>query len=136
MFPIFQECSEELKELLKEPAGRGEIVEMKEIAGRFTTDVVSLFAFGIHTNSLKNPDAIIRKMGRKIFTISNVKYTKDIIKFFIPKLGALIGVSICSKIVSGVTVNSKERYHQKMFYFRCYLLQKMWKSSSLEYLKK
>ena len=65
MFPILQECSEELKDLLKEPARKGEVVEMKEISARFTTDIISLCAFGIQTNSLKNPDAIFRKNGKE-----------------------------------------------------------------------
>jgi len=93
MFPALQECSKELKDLLKEPASRGEVVEMKDIAARFTTDIISSCAFGIQTNSLKNPDAMFRKMGKKIFEISTKKNVKEIIRRLIPQIGRFIGVS-------------------------------------------
>lgn len=94
MFPILQKCSEELKDLLKEPARKGEIVEMKEIAARFTTDIILLCAFGIETNSLKNPDAEFRQMGRKIFQPTIKQSVKRFILFFVPNLGKFIQVSL------------------------------------------
>lgn len=94
MFPILQECSEELKDLLREPARKGEVVEMKEISARFTTDIISLCAFGIQTNSLKNPDAIFRKMGKKIFEPSIIQSIRAMLLFFVPTFAELIRVSI------------------------------------------
>lgn len=44
-----------------------EVVEVKEALSEFTTDVIGNVAFGLEMNSIANPDAMFRKMGRKIF---------------------------------------------------------------------
>lgn len=67
MFPTMVKCGEELQEFLKSSAEKEETVEVKDILARFTTDNISSCAFGIQTNSLKNPDAEFRKYGKRIF---------------------------------------------------------------------
>lgn len=42
-------------------------VEIKEALAEFTTDVIGNVAFGLEMNSIENPDAMFRKMGKKIF---------------------------------------------------------------------
>lgn len=94
MYPILMECSRELVSLLSEPAKKGDVLEMKEIAARFSTDIISSCAFGIKTNSLKDPDAIFRRMGRKIFEPNLENTTSDFMVFFLPKLAAAIRVRV------------------------------------------
>lgn len=67
MFPLVADCSEELGRLVLNHAQNGDIVEIKDIAARYTTDVIATCAFGIQCHSLKNPNAEFREMGRKIF---------------------------------------------------------------------
>lgn len=45
------------------------VVEVKEKLARFTTDVIGNVAFGLEMNSIENPDAAFRKMGKKIFQL-------------------------------------------------------------------
>lgn len=52
-------------QLEKEP--NLEMIEIKEPLGKFTTDVIGNIAFGLEMNSIKDPDAEFRKMGKKIF---------------------------------------------------------------------
>lgn len=44
-----------------------EVVEVKEALSEFTTDVIGNVAFGLEMNSIADPDALFRKMGKKIF---------------------------------------------------------------------
>uniref|UniRef100_A0A182K3B0 Uncharacterized protein n=1 Tax=Anopheles christyi TaxID=43041 RepID=A0A182K3B0_9DIPT len=53
-------------------------VEMKDVLGRFTTDVIGTCAFGIECNTLKTPDSEFRKYGNKAFELDPV----TMIKFF------------------------------------------------------
>lgn len=53
-------------QLKKEP--NLEMVEAKEVLANYTTDVIGNVAFGLEMNSIQDPDAKFRKMGRKIFS--------------------------------------------------------------------
>lgn len=54
-------------------------IEMKDILACFTTDVIGSVAFGLEMNSMKNPDSMFRKMGRKVFETPLPKLLKLII---------------------------------------------------------
>lgn len=119
MFPILQECSEELKDVLKEPAKRGEVIEIKEIAARFTTDIISLCAFGIKTNSLRNPDAIFRKMGKRALDPTIMEAIKGSLITFTPNLAKLFRVSsiISSKMMLMVNKSILTYHYHKLTNF-------------------
>jgi hypothetical protein len=67
MFQRLVECGQELQTCLEKVGERGDVIEIKEILARFSTDIISSCAFGIECNCLKNEDAEFRKWGRKIF---------------------------------------------------------------------
>jgi cytochrome P450 family 6 len=67
MFQTLVECGHELGSVLEKSASNEEVIEMKDILARYSTDVISSCAFGIQCNCLKNPDAEFRQWGRKIF---------------------------------------------------------------------
>jgi cytochrome P450 family 6 len=52
MFQKLVECGDELKLCLENIAGRGEVIEVKDILARFSTDVISSCAFGVQCNCL------------------------------------------------------------------------------------
>lgn len=41
-------------------------VEVRELAARYTTDIIASVAFGIEVNTIDNPDAEFRRYGRKV----------------------------------------------------------------------
>ena len=70
MFQIFVDCGIELGSILEKSASNEEIIEIKDILARYSTDIISSAAFGIKCNCLQNPDAEFRQWGRKFFAPS------------------------------------------------------------------
>jgi cytochrome P450 family 6 len=67
MFQTILDCGHELGSILEKSASDEEIIEIKDILTRYSTDVISSCAFGIQCNCLKNPDAEFHQWGRKLF---------------------------------------------------------------------
>lgn len=68
MFPTILEVVNRFQVCLATMLSDGnEVVEIREMLSRFTTDVIGTCAFGIECNSLNDPEAEFRKMGRTAF---------------------------------------------------------------------
>lgn len=69
MFTTVVEVADRFEHCLTEQlAGANDsVLEMKELLARFTTDVIGTCAFGIECNSLSDPNAQFRLMGKKVF---------------------------------------------------------------------
>lgn len=69
MFPTVCDVGKEFMETLTDEAGSAlnNEMEIKDILGRFTTDVIGSCAFGLECNSLKDPNAEFRVKSRKVF---------------------------------------------------------------------
>lgn len=68
MYRTMFEVGSQLEECLGNLVGNGEVqMEVKDLLARFTTDVIGSCAFGIKCNSLANPNAEFREMGKMIF---------------------------------------------------------------------
>ena len=93
MFPIMVECGKELQEVLMEFARVGDVVDIKEYSARFATDIISSTAFGIEAHSLKNPNAIVRQMGRKVFEPTWNIMLRNLASFFVPDVARLLKVT-------------------------------------------
>ncbi|XP_017040711.1 probable cytochrome P450 6a21 [Drosophila ficusphila] len=68
MFPTVIKVGHEFTDVFGEYVKKNEIVEVKELLARFTTDVIGTCAFGIECSSLKDPEAEFRVMGRRSLT--------------------------------------------------------------------
>ena len=64
----------------------GSTVEVKETMGRFTTDVIASCAFGINSNSLKDPDEEFGRRIRKVLDFSVQKGLVMLVAWFAPYL--------------------------------------------------
>uniref|UniRef100_A0A1I8PLF2 Cytochrome P450 n=1 Tax=Stomoxys calcitrans TaxID=35570 RepID=A0A1I8PLF2_STOCA len=71
MYPTVVKVGEQLEklfeELLRQPP-HSQVMEITDVLGRFTADVIGECAFGLDCNSLKDPSAEFCVMGRKFFT--------------------------------------------------------------------
>jgi cytochrome P450 family 6 len=84
MFQGLVDCGQELKHCLEETAEKGDVIEIKDILARFSTDVISSCAFGIQCNCLKNENAEFRQWGKKIFEPSLKQITLQILAGIAP----------------------------------------------------
>ncbi|XP_067000662.2 cytochrome P450 6j1 [Anabrus simplex] len=96
LFPLMKEVAEEMVDYIKNNAafGRPDGIEVKELATKFTTDVVASCAFGIKGGSFKNPNAEMLKMGKSILEADFIKNIKFLITFICPSLGALLRIRL------------------------------------------
>ncbi|KAJ8959326.1 hypothetical protein NQ318_022012 [Aromia moschata] len=84
MFQTLVDCSGGLKEILEEHR-RGNIpVDVKDVMGRFTTDIIGSCAFGIECNSMKNPQSDFRKYGIKAIHPDVIWTLKMMIQLLFP----------------------------------------------------
>ncbi|XP_063930010.1 cytochrome P450 6a2-like [Zophobas morio] len=115
MFHSVIECVNNMKEAIDKSVG--EDIDIKEMLGRFTTDVIGCCAFGIECNSFKYPDAEFRAMGHKIFQPGFLKSIKAFFAMNLPNLALQLGVKTTSEdiakffknIVAGTVKLRKEK---------------------------
>jgi cytochrome P450 family 6 len=72
-------------------------VDVKETMMRYTTDVISSCAFGIQSNTLKNPYSEFRDHLRKIFGFTIRKGLTNLLAFFAPSLKSILRVKFLDK---------------------------------------
>ncbi|XP_037949037.1 cytochrome P450 6a2-like [Teleopsis dalmanni] len=70
MFPTVVKVAEQFVHVLNDLLKEGNNFDVKELSARFTTDVIGTCAFGIECNSLKDPNAEFRTMGRNALSLT------------------------------------------------------------------
>ena len=116
MFQTLVDCGIELGSILEEGACNEEVIEIKDILARYSTDVISSCAFGIQCNCLKNPDAEFREWGRKVFVPSVRNSIITFMGITVPRLLNVLKLSTFDPRISKYfrnmveeTVNYRER---------------------------
>lgn len=66
MFPTIIGCGTKLQNYMDKMAQNEGVCEIREIAARFTTDIIASVGFGIDINCIDNPDTEFRRYGRKV----------------------------------------------------------------------
>jgi cytochrome P450 family 6 len=130
MFQTLADCGQELGSILEETASNEETIEIKDILARYSTDIISSCAFGIQSNSLKNPDAEFRQWGRKILKPSIKVSTIRTLNMLIPSLGRVLKLREIDPEISKYfrsmvqdTVNFREKTNIKRNDFMQLLIQ-------------
>uniref|UniRef100_A0AAG5CVY9 Cytochrome P450 n=1 Tax=Anopheles atroparvus TaxID=41427 RepID=A0AAG5CVY9_ANOAO len=85
MFGTIWDVARELDQYMEENYSQPE-VEMRDILGRFTTDVIATCAFGIECNTLRAPDSDFRKYGNKAFELNPLIMMKVFLASAYPSL--------------------------------------------------
>ncbi|XP_037812684.1 cytochrome P450 6g1-like [Lucilia sericata] len=89
MYPLLQKVGVKLEEHLKQN-GNQFTLELKQLCGRYTTDVISTTIMGFNSNALGNKQEYIYQEAFKLSAF-NVKRAVDfLIAFFAPKLNRIL----------------------------------------------
>ncbi|XP_052869131.1 probable cytochrome P450 6a23 [Anopheles cruzii] len=99
MYPTMVAAGKQLTDFMEDSVQQKVEVELNDLLSRFTTDVIGMCAFGIDCNTLRNPDAEFRVMGKKIFQRS-----QNLVKLFlvnsVPSVAKAIGIPVFEPDVS------------------------------------
>ncbi|XP_003704415.1 cytochrome P450 6B1 [Megachile rotundata] len=94
MFNLILKCSNDLEKYMDKVIGNGGLVECRELAGKYTTDVIANCMFGLDISTLPNEDSEFREMGRRVFKPSKTMVVRDTLKQFVPGLYNWIGHAV------------------------------------------
>lgn len=100
MFPSIEICANEMVNLIERETSKCEKIEIKDLLARYTTDVIGSCAFGLECNSLKNPTAEFRRMGKRAFTQTRWDTFKMIVMRSYPNLAKILRFSVFAPVVS------------------------------------
>lgn len=97
MFRLFEECTEQFIEHLKEKDSSRIDIELKDVLTRFSNDVIASAAFGLSCNSLKCPENEFYLMGKDLTKLSGVwKNISFLIVTLFPRVAKFLGVRFFS----------------------------------------
>ncbi|XP_058449381.1 probable cytochrome P450 6a14 [Malaya genurostris] len=99
MFGTILAAANQFNDFLSEKVDGETELEIKDLLARFTTDVIGSCAFGIECNSMKDPDASFRVMGRR-FMDNQRGQIKNVFHNFAPELAKKVGISVIDRIAS------------------------------------
>ncbi|XP_021931304.1 cytochrome P450 6k1-like [Zootermopsis nevadensis] len=86
LFHLVKECAEELSRYLDSFAQKGDDVDLRDVLARYATDNISSCAFGVKSNSLKNPHSKFREMGEKIIAPGSWTNMHRLFRYTAPSL--------------------------------------------------
>nr|XP_033338371.1 cytochrome P450 6k1-like [Megalopta genalis] len=87
MFDLMLVVADELDRVLEESnLSTPKVMEMKDLAANFTTDLIATTIFGLQVNSLRDPKTHFREQGRKMFDFNFFRGLEFLIIFFMPHL--------------------------------------------------
>ncbi|KAJ8944236.1 hypothetical protein NQ314_009513, partial [Rhamnusium bicolor] len=100
MFQTLIDCGLALEQCIEEHIDTKEAVDIKNVLGCFTTDVIGTCAFGLECNSFKEPNSPFRIYGSKFLTTTKLQSLRNLFSANFPNLARALGVPSVSKEIS------------------------------------
>lgn len=105
MFHLFVECSDNFEKYLEKMVEKGGLVECRDAAAKFSTDVIGACAFSIHTNALTDENSQFRKMGKQALATNLQQFLNDRLREY-PFLFKIFGRFFVDHEVTNFFANS------------------------------
>lgn len=121
MFDTLLECGKPLLQSVEDHVTQKKSLDIKEVLGCFTTDVIGSCAFGLECNSFKEEDAEFRRYGKKILEGQPLQAIKVVFALNFPNLARKLGFSLPSKDITmffNKVVRDTVEYREKNNYQR------------------
>ncbi|KAJ8935460.1 hypothetical protein NQ318_021706 [Aromia moschata] len=96
MFHYLIDCGSLLEKYLEENVDDIGPVDIKDILGRFSTDVIGSCAFGLNCNSFKEPDSPFRVHGKRVTALTKFDMLKLLFCMSFPEFSRALGFCINS----------------------------------------
>ncbi|KAJ9594998.1 hypothetical protein L9F63_013720 [Diploptera punctata] len=105
LYHLVKECAEDLCKYLDPYAQKGEMVDLRDVLARYATDNISSCAFGVKSNSLRNPHSKFREMGEKIIAPGSWTNMHRLFRYTVPGLLKFFNIKSFSNEVTDFFVN-------------------------------
>lgn len=86
MFSTFVDCGATLQAYLENLIDQHELLDVREISARHSTNIIASVAFGLDVDTISNPTHAFRENGRKIFASNYMNAVRFFLKFIAPQL--------------------------------------------------
>ncbi|OAD55551.1 Cytochrome P450 6k1, partial [Eufriesea mexicana] len=100
MFYLLVECGEEFQKLIDASSATDQPFEIRELAAKFTIDVIGSCAFGIQINALSNEESEFHRAAKKLSKPSYKATLWRMLRTAIPKLYKFLGVQVIDQDVT------------------------------------
>ncbi|RZC35131.1 p450 domain containing protein [Asbolus verrucosus] len=100
MFQTLLECEINLQEKIEEQYERGLPIDIKDVLGCFTTDIIGSCAFGLECNTFKEENSPFRVYGKKVFSPGTYRRLLTAIFMNFPNFARLVGFRQIPKDIS------------------------------------
>ncbi|KAJ8940738.1 hypothetical protein NQ318_005489 [Aromia moschata] len=105
MFQTLVDCGLVMEKYIKENISSEDPVNIKQILGNFSTDIIGSCAFGIECNSFKQPDSPFREYSKKAFTRGRFSSFKAAFASSHPNLSRALGIRLTDPDVTNFFTN-------------------------------
>ncbi|KXJ70068.1 hypothetical protein RP20_CCG024945 [Aedes albopictus] len=99
MFPLLVEKANILQRRFLQEIASSEVVEVKELAACYTSDVIASVAYGIDMDSINNRDDLFRRMGEKVLAHDLITSLRLALAFWFPKLKVMLGSKSIAPVI-------------------------------------
>uniref|UniRef100_A0A1B0EZ81 Uncharacterized protein n=1 Tax=Phlebotomus papatasi TaxID=29031 RepID=A0A1B0EZ81_PHLPP len=92
MFQTFLNCGKSLETFLAKNANENTEVEMRDLLACYSTNIIASVAFGLETDTITEPEATFRIMGRKFFAPTLKNIFRLTCLFILPHIGRMFKI--------------------------------------------